>query len=115
MIDYDVLKVIWWVLIGALLIRFSLTDGFDMGAGMLLPSPGQGRYRMVRSLELYRRNRGQPSVVHHGGRGDLRRLTGGLCDGVLRFLRRLVTGALRAVLQLSGFRIPRQPARPALA
>jgi cytochrome d ubiquinol oxidase subunit II len=36
-IDYDVLKVIWWALIGALLIGFALTDGFDMGAGMLLP------------------------------------------------------------------------------
>lgn len=37
MIDYDALKVIWWVLIGALFIGFALTDGFDMGAGMLLP------------------------------------------------------------------------------
>lgn len=37
MIDYDLLKVIWWALIGALLIGFALTDGFDMGAGMLLP------------------------------------------------------------------------------
>jgi cytochrome bd ubiquinol oxidase subunit II len=41
MIDYDVLKVIWWVLIGALLIGFALTDGFDMGAGMLLPFVGK--------------------------------------------------------------------------
>ncbi len=37
MIDYVVLKVIWWALIGALLIGFALTDGFDMGAGILLP------------------------------------------------------------------------------
>ncbi|SFJ28373.1 cytochrome bd-I ubiquinol oxidase subunit 2 apoprotein [Paraburkholderia megapolitana] len=37
MIDYDVLKVVWWALIGVLLIGFALTDGFDMGAGMLLP------------------------------------------------------------------------------
>jgi cytochrome d ubiquinol oxidase subunit II len=41
MIDYDVLKVIWWVLIGTLLIGFALTDGFDMGAGMLLPFVGK--------------------------------------------------------------------------
>lgn len=34
--DYEVLKVIWWVLIGVLLIGFSVTDGFDMGVGSLL-------------------------------------------------------------------------------
>lgn len=35
--DYAILKVIWWVLIGVLLIGFALTDGFDMGAAILLP------------------------------------------------------------------------------
>ncbi|WP_417528049.1 cytochrome d ubiquinol oxidase subunit II [Marinomonas shanghaiensis] len=34
--DYELLKVIWWVLIGVLLIGFSVTDGFDMGVGSLL-------------------------------------------------------------------------------
>ena len=37
MIDYDLLRVIWWVLLGVLLIGFALTDGFDMGVGALLP------------------------------------------------------------------------------
>lgn len=37
MIDYDILRVIWWVLLGVLLIGFALTDGFDMGVGALLP------------------------------------------------------------------------------
>ncbi|OCW56618.1 cytochrome d ubiquinol oxidase subunit II [Hoeflea olei] len=37
LIDYDVLRVIWWVLLGVLLIGFALTDGFDMGVGALLP------------------------------------------------------------------------------
>lgn len=37
MFDYETLKLIWWVLIGVLLIGFVITDGFDMGAGMLLP------------------------------------------------------------------------------
>jgi cytochrome d ubiquinol oxidase subunit II len=36
-IDYDVLRVIWWALLGVLLIGFALTDGFDMGVGALLP------------------------------------------------------------------------------
>ncbi|MGO3345856.1 MAG: cytochrome d ubiquinol oxidase subunit II [Marinomonas sp.] len=34
--DYDVLKVIWWVLIGVLLVGFAITDGFDMGVGSLI-------------------------------------------------------------------------------
>ena len=29
--------MIWWVLLGVLLIGFALTDGFDMGVGALLP------------------------------------------------------------------------------
>jgi cytochrome bd ubiquinol oxidase subunit II len=39
--DYATLKLIWWVLIGVLLIGFALTDGFDMGAAILLPFIGK--------------------------------------------------------------------------
>jgi cytochrome d ubiquinol oxidase subunit II len=35
MIDYEVLRFIWWLLVGILLIGFAITDGFDMGVGML--------------------------------------------------------------------------------
>nr|WP_231387656.1 cytochrome d ubiquinol oxidase subunit II [Pseudomonas nitroreducens] len=35
--DYETLKLTWWVLIGVLLIGFALTDGFDMGAMALMP------------------------------------------------------------------------------
>lgn len=37
MLDYELLKIIWWVLVVVLLIGFAVTDGFDMGVGMLLP------------------------------------------------------------------------------
>jgi cytochrome d ubiquinol oxidase subunit II len=37
MIDYEVLRVIWWALLGVLLIAFALTDGFDLGVAALLP------------------------------------------------------------------------------
>lgn len=37
LIDYSVLKMIWWLLLGVLLIGFAVTDGFDMGVGTLLP------------------------------------------------------------------------------
>lgn len=41
MFDYEVLRFIWWVLIGVLLIGFTVTDGFDMGVGILLPFIGK--------------------------------------------------------------------------
>lgn len=41
MLDYEVLRVIWWALIGVLLIGFAITDGFDMGVGTLLPVIGK--------------------------------------------------------------------------
>lgn len=41
MFDYETLKLVWWGLIGVLLIGFALTDGFDLGAGMLLPFVGR--------------------------------------------------------------------------
>jgi len=31
MLDYEILRIIWWVLVVVLLIGFSVTDGFDMG------------------------------------------------------------------------------------
>lgn len=34
--DYEVLRFAWWLLIGVLLIGFSVTDGFDIGVGILL-------------------------------------------------------------------------------
>lgn len=37
MIDYEILKVIWWVFIGVLLVGFAIMDGQDMGVGSLLP------------------------------------------------------------------------------
>ena len=47
--DYETLKVIWWLLIGVLLIGFAVTDGFDMGIGMLLPFLGRtdGERRVI--------------------------------------------------------------------
>jgi cytochrome d ubiquinol oxidase subunit II len=35
--DYETLRIIWWALLGVLLIGFALTDGFDLGTTALLP------------------------------------------------------------------------------
>ncbi len=41
MLDYFILKIIWWVLVGVLLIGFAIMDGHDMGVGTLLPFVGR--------------------------------------------------------------------------
>ena len=41
MIDYEILKVIWWLFIGVLLTGFAVMDGHDMGVGSLLPFLGK--------------------------------------------------------------------------
>lgn len=41
MLDYPTLKIIWWLLIGVLLIGFAIMDGHDMGVGILLPFVGR--------------------------------------------------------------------------
>lgn len=41
MFDYEMLRFIWWALIGVLLIGFAVTDGFDMGVGTLVPIIGK--------------------------------------------------------------------------
>ncbi len=35
--DYEVLRLIWWALLGILLIGFAIFDGFDLGTAILLP------------------------------------------------------------------------------
>lgn len=41
MIDYPTLKIIWWLLVGVLLVGFAVMDGHDMGVGTLLPFVGR--------------------------------------------------------------------------
>jgi len=48
-LDYPTLRVIWWALMGVLLIGFALTDGFDLGVASLLPfvARNDGERRMA--------------------------------------------------------------------
>lgn len=39
--DYEMLKLIWWIFIGVLLIGFAIMDGFDMGVAVWLPFLGK--------------------------------------------------------------------------
>ncbi|WP_261815475.1 cytochrome d ubiquinol oxidase subunit II [Vibrio gallicus] len=53
MFDYEVLRFIWWLLVGVLLVGFAVTDGFDMGVGALVPIIGKNdseRRVMINSI-----------------------------------------------------------------
>jgi cytochrome d ubiquinol oxidase subunit II len=47
--DYETLRILWWLLLGVLLIGFAIADGFDLGTGMLLPfvARNDGERRIV--------------------------------------------------------------------
>ena len=52
--DYATLKVIWWCTVGVILIVFALTDGWDLGIGMLSPFLGKSdleRRVILRAIE----------------------------------------------------------------
>jgi cytochrome bd ubiquinol oxidase subunit II len=41
MFDYETLRLIWWALLGVLLIGIAVMDGFDLGSAILLPVVGR--------------------------------------------------------------------------
>lgn len=41
MFDYEVLRLIWWAILGVLLIGFAVTDGFDLGVGAIFRFVGR--------------------------------------------------------------------------
>lgn len=38
LLDYDTLRHVWWLLLGILLVAFTVMDGADLGVAMLLPA-----------------------------------------------------------------------------
>jgi cytochrome bd ubiquinol oxidase subunit II len=52
--EYEMLRVIWWLLLGALLIGFAVTDGFDLGLGAIFRFIGKDdaeRRALLESIE----------------------------------------------------------------
>ncbi len=41
MLDYATLRIIWWILLGLLLIGFAIMDGYDLGSAILIPFVGR--------------------------------------------------------------------------
>jgi cytochrome d ubiquinol oxidase subunit II len=52
--DYPTLRFIWWLVLGALLIGFSVMDGFDLGVGATFRFLGRNdeeRRALLESIE----------------------------------------------------------------
>src|ERR1700681_78205 len=52
--DYETLRVIWWLILGTLLIGFAVTDGFDLGVGIIFRFIGRTddeRRALLESIE----------------------------------------------------------------
>jgi len=52
--DYEALRVIWWLILGVLLIGFAVTDGFDLGVGATFRFIGRNdeeRRALLESIE----------------------------------------------------------------
>ena len=41
MSEYEILRLLWWAVLGVLLIGIAVMDGFDMGTAILLPFVGR--------------------------------------------------------------------------
>lgn len=88
MFEYEVLRFIWWLLVGVLLIGFAITDGFDMGVGVLsriLGKTDTERRVMINAIAPHWDGNG---MADHRGRRAVCRLA----DGVRRRLLRLLCG-----------------------
>ena len=54
MLDYETLRVIWWLILGVILIGFAITDGFDLGVGAIFRFIGrtdEERRALLESVE----------------------------------------------------------------
>jgi cytochrome d ubiquinol oxidase subunit II len=41
MINYEILRIIWWAIMGIVLAGYAVMDGFDLGVAMLIPFAGR--------------------------------------------------------------------------
>jgi cytochrome d ubiquinol oxidase subunit II len=49
--EYEVLRLIWWLLLGILLIGFAITDGFDLGVAAIFRFVGRSNEERMALLE----------------------------------------------------------------
>lgn len=116
LIDYETLRIIWWLLLGVLLIAFAVTDGFDLGTATLLPFVGKTdleRRVVINSIgPTWEGN--QVWLILACWR-DLRGLAAALRCFVFRFLSRDVRDPLRPYPAAGRIQVPVEARRRDLA
>lgn len=87
LLDYETLRVIWWLLMGVLLIGFAVMDGFDLGVAALLPVLGRKdtERRIMFNLVGPVWEGNQVWLITAGG-GNFCRLASLICRVFFRFL-----------------------------
>ncbi len=109
MTEYEILRLIWWALLGILLIGFAVMDGFDLGTAALAALRGAHRQRAARRDQHGRTGVGrQPGLVHPRRRRDLCGVAGALCRELFRLLSGDVPGAGDADLAAGRIQISQQ-------
>ena len=109
MLDYETLRVIWWLILGVLLIGFAITDGFDLGVGAIFRFVGPHRRGAPRAARIHRAGVGrQPGVVHSRRRRGIRRVAAAVCGLLLRPVSGDVSGAGRVHSAAGGLHLPQQ-------
>ena len=94
--EYEILRLLWWAVLGVLLIGIAVMDGFDLGTAILLPFIGRTDVeRRVRDQHGRPGLGGQPGLADPGRRRDLRRLAAALRGRLLRLLPGHAAAAVR--------------------
>lgn len=69
MFDHETLRLLWWLLLGVLLIGFAVTDGYDLGVGAIL--------RLIARDDVERRMAIEATETHWEGHQEWLVLGGG--------------------------------------
>ena len=106
------LRVIWWLLLGMLLIGFAVMDGFDLGVAALVRVLGHDDDERRCVARNGRAGLGrQPGLDHPRRRRGVRRVAVALCRFVLRVLFRDPARAARLHPAAGRLRLPQQDRR----
>ena len=89
-LDYEILRLIWWLFLGVLLIGFAIMGGFDLGVAMLLPYVARNDSERRVTVNAIGRQSGMADPWRRRG---VCRLAAGLRGVVLRILPGNVPGA----------------------
>jgi hypothetical protein len=53
MLDYETLRIVWWLLLGVVIAGFAVTDGYDLGALIFLRALPNDKYERIALIETF--------------------------------------------------------------